>query len=1240
MTIQKEDPHTIKDGEIQITSNANIEAIVTDCSSPEVPKDFYEYNPGAPSYPINFYNTYYAPDNQYTISGEKVSSKLPLWIYVNSMYDAGYKADDAKKFIETQCNTIKNNITETFKNIQSFSKPEVDTICNKWPIDDSYLIKKSIRGSFIFTYILQQLFVEGMLEWNSIMSKQVTKICDLSTASDSNGDPYSAYGAKADGKIKPSFLIKAGWFDSNTTEFSYDTANIEAVSKSLGCLQPEFATEIVNKYINGDLGSINITKDTMQSQLVKTATSNEDTNIYSECTEHNKKLVEKVKDDLYGTTFSTGSLEKEIDVLITEIEGTFWSQTEVAQKQQEFRNKCEELGFKVTNAGEISPSDKGTQISGLEYEVDDSSENYAKQLLKGVEDGGGFIPQFGIVGNYDGLSAPATKNTNTTQIITEGIGANEAYIDETNAQNAVNNGYSTWAQFKTTTVDNVLKDGYGDKKENYVYGTENTPIKKKSNGLVDWQNQETFNITSENTYPYGDTNFIQKLQKDLISIQRKKAEAENKGIGSDFELIYGDSNSNPTYYIGPLSCYDCILKNYYETFGYNGMPKSVKNSDKYITNRLNKLFNDFSKSINTYLTSSGSSPYDNRIDESCPAIFKRVKDKEQPVFVDNIFDGIFIGNDTSKAILTTTPIKDIVSDNCPNEKTIFSLLVYWLGAKFPMDNIQFWTNDTHGEATGLKSIFFTEVADWIKYDILDTLQKWGRAFNQKAESFNIIIGTEAFNDLICSPAGILIASSYANETLAYANENTQEIKDNIMKILNMLSVINILEKIIIKNLDIASINKYVVYKLIELAEGTVKFVNPPKEETTDDNVVATDIKEDLRQPARNFSAKNSIGISDYNWGPTYNLEHTKINPNAFSRLILWEFQPAAVTPTKVLVGAAEQLGANEVNKILSSSSSDNEKIAQGINNNNLEKFKTTLNKNDKSVAAVTRLTGSAIVNTELNSLANSNSQEKENKVLGIDWIKNKLPGKWVGRYEIPFFNNHFMKTKTKDSWSMGNALNDVGGMIGSIRDGFQYNVQDVPVWDFNKDPQEGINWSTSFFLINDNIGNVKKNISFLMSFAAGSYWLQINGYQYHCPNLYRVECPGRFFELYTSLDILVQYYGKTRKILKSEAKIFDDTYKFKLFNELLNNNQLFIPEAYEVKIDSKSLQPNAFNIQYNYFIRGAANLRPDGNICEDASGNFDAANADNLYSNPSTTAKTSNENIQNIFVSEAKNGQQ
>ena len=137
-----------------------------------------------------------------------------------------------------------------------------------------------------------------------------------------------------------------------------------------------------------------------------------------------------------------------------------------------------------------------------------------------------------------------------------------------------------------------------------------------------------------------------------------------------------------------------------------------------------------------------------------------------------------------------------------------------------------------------------------------------------------------------------------------------------------------------------------------------------------------------------------------------------------------------------------------------------------------------------------------------------------------------------------------------------------------------------------------------------------------MSFAAGSYWLQINGYQYHCPNLYRVECPGRFFELYTSLDISIQYYGKTRKILKNDAKIFDESgsYKFKLFNELLDNNQLFIPEAYEVKIDSKSLQPNAFNIQYNYFIRGASSLRPDGNISENSSGQFNATQADAEYS--------------------------
>ena len=87
---------------------------------------------------------------------------------------------------------------------------------------------------------------------------------------------------------------------------------------------------------------------------------------------------------------------------------------------------------------------------------------------------------------------------------------------------------------------------------------------------------------------------------------------------------------------------------------------------------------------------------------------------------------------------------------------------------------------------------------------------------------------------------------------------------------------------------------------------------------------------------------------------------------------------------------------------------------------------------------------------------------------------------------------------------------------------------------------------------------------------------------------------------------------------------------------MLDNNQLFIPEAYEIKIDSKSLQPNAFNIQYNYFIRGASNLRPDGNICEDASGKFEAASADAAYSNSSSN--NTNENTQNTFVEATKKG--
>ena len=155
--VKTEKPHTIKEGEIQITSNADIESIVSQCSAPEFPKALENKNFGAPPYPSAFYKEYYG--SSFETNGKKDSNKLPLWIYVNSMYDAGYKAEEAEKFIETQCNTIKNNITETFKNIQNFSKPEIDTICGKWPIDDSYLIRKSCRGSFIYTYILQQLFL-------------------------------------------------------------------------------------------------------------------------------------------------------------------------------------------------------------------------------------------------------------------------------------------------------------------------------------------------------------------------------------------------------------------------------------------------------------------------------------------------------------------------------------------------------------------------------------------------------------------------------------------------------------------------------------------------------------------------------------------------------------------------------------------------------------------------------------------------------------------------------------------------------------------------------------------------------------------------------------------------------------------------------------------------------------------------------------------------------------------------
>ena len=124
-----------------------------------------------------------------------------------------------------------------------------------------------------------------------------------------------------------------------------------------------------------------------------------------------------------------------------------------------------------------------------------------------------------------------------------------------------------------------------------------------------------------------------------------------------------------------------------------------------------------------------------------------------------------------------------------------------------------------------------------------------------------------------------------------------------------------------------------------------------------------------------------------------------------------------------------------------------------------------------------------------------------------------------------------------------------------------------------------------FYLLNKNIADTIKNMKFLFSFAAGTYWIQTSKIGYRSPNLYRLFCPGRFLMLYAAMGINIEFVGKVRRYTPEDAKLlFGNNTGFEPLNVMINRMaSCNIPEVYKITAKFKDLTPNAFNIQAAYF---------------------------------------------------------
>lgn len=1212
----------------QITSNADVEAIVSQyCESVEAfitdtkkvglppwPKQFYEYLFGLKK-----------PIQTGSSSKDKYEHYYAVFTDPKGMYDAGYKLEDAQKFIREQQKQILDNIVANFKNIPGITQVDTSNICDKFPTDDCKLVKSSLRGNIILTFVYQMLFLDVIKSWNEKFKdippaiNEKWKTAETSENGNNNqGFDITTRGFYCDPKgnnnnypkaIDPSSILKA-----NKKDFGND----------IGQLSPCLANEVITKYANDDLASFALQYTRSQNSNIVRGASDGD--IVSKNIEYNKnahKAAIKAAKALLKTVFDsyTEQFLREIknqldhtesDRILNDFNTEYRCNISINQTQNPPTNQDDFImdpDFETQFPGSYVVNDD-VYYNWPDNNVSDKFTKLAGYLLAENE---GYKPKYRI--KEDKTLTDNDIGTNISDKVEPQLDSydphNTSFKLEDNKQNIkLKNATATFG-------NNGFEDS--DKESNHIYYSAaagaDVAIVIDRFDYPDMSKQAANNAAACSYYPTGNLN-KQNTAANTIYKYRTVFAPKYSGKNYDtnlswklFEELFPDTKGNWNFQ-------EFVVSEFKKYFGLSINGKVTKtniDSADFIGKRLAKLFTELKSRLHTII-----SKYSNATGED---LTKRTGSLDDIKFTHSIGDTFF--NYVFKTFLTDTSGQgnEISSVEKPKDDFYFGTTIFNKGVEFPMDfapgeSVQKCIDQPDADKVNNKSILFRHIMPPIFTELDTILDNWSKDFNDVNHSYNAdwMKNKTLLSDVLCTPVGLAYCHFIKHAPEDFWNKKINF--DNLVDVLKNILAINIFYKLVLPLIDNKAVNRYLIYEILYNAifNEEVDFVKGDTQDPEPKVTQSEGFEEDLRSPARLFGGStrgkngeilnNVIMIHDYNWCPVYNLGHERINPNDFSKLIIWEFQPNATVSTNMLfkAGADAISGAGGVigtafNKFINrGKETSKEGQAAGLDPKKSEIKGKGMSDDIKAFGAKT--IGSGVVNYQIQSINSlgAGSTEKLNKVTDVAWVDKLLTGSWIGQYEIPFFNNSMMKSKSKDAWEMGNALKDTKSLLGAIKDAGQGNVQDIPIWSFDKTNQEGINWNTSFYLINDNVGNIKKNLAFISAFAAGTYWIQLNNFQYHCPNLYRVECPGRFFELYTSLDIAVNYYGKTQKLgLADTEYIFKDYIGLKAYDPMVIGSDIYIPEAYEIIIDSKSLQPNAFNIQYNYLLQGGESMRPSMN---------------------------------------------
>ena len=202
---------------------------------------------------------------------------------------------------------------------------------------------------------------------------------------------------------------------------------------------------------------------------------------------------------------------------------------------------------------------------------------------------------------------------------------------------------------------------------------------------------------------------------------------------------------------------------------------------------------------------------------------------------------------------------------------------------------------------------------------------------------------------------------------------------------------------------------------------------------------------------------------------------------------------------------------------------------------------------------------------------------------------NLIGGVYTNSFEIPLLHGsdstYLTNAGAGGGWQRNSIWSSLPG--GQILQGFaEALVPEVgligrPTYKPTGGDGEGQSFSVEFPLFNSNIEMLNKNFEFITKIAGETMWFQ-SGMLQRGSNLFDIHAEGKFHYHFCTCDITIDFIGKSRTLGAAKTSI-TGTLKTFIDKHKNNNSQRFtFPDAYNVKLDFKSLAPANFNTFMSY----------------------------------------------------------